>query len=169
MSRDLKKATPFMREFARQLIVVANTQPNLRVIVTDVDRDYKVQMALYAQNRQPLAEVNLLRKIVGLAPITAEKNKKKVTWTMASKHIINLDDTLPTNDLSRAIDFGILDAQGKYQGEAKADINRDNRPDYIQLGELGEQIGGARVKWGGRFKDAKGRSAPDFPHFEEAS
>lgn len=167
MSRDLNKATPFMREFAKQLIAEAKAQLKLTVIVTDVDRDYKTQMALFAQGRQILTETNLLRKVAGLALITAVENQKRVTWTMASKHIINLDDSVLTNDLSTAIDFGILDVNGKYHGDVKADINKDNRPDYIQLGELAEKIGGDKIKWGGRFRNALGHSSPDFPHFEE--
>lgn len=91
MSRDLQKATPFMREFSNLLIAHMKTEHGIRVIVTSVDRDYKVQMALYAQGRQPLSEVNRMRSFAGL-PLISEKENRPVTWTMASKHIVNFDD-----------------------------------------------------------------------------
>jgi hypothetical protein len=155
-------ATPYMKWFAETLIAEADARLGLRVIVVDVDRDYKVQVALYAQGRQGLNEVNLLRKHAGLAPITEAQNKRRVTWTLASKHIINLDDDRADNDKSRAVDFGILDGAGRYVGDVKADINLDNVADYEQLAELGEEIGGARIRAGARFKN------PDYPHFQEA-
>ena len=161
MARDTNKATPFLREFSALLIAKAKADLDLKVIVTSVDRDYKEQMALFAQGRQSLAETNLLRKVARMVPITAKENTRKVTWTMASKHITNLDDTLPENNLSRAIDFGILDSNGAYQGSIKADVNKDNISDYKQLGELGEAVGAGRIKWGGRWMN------PDMPHFEE--
>jgi peptidoglycan L-alanyl-D-glutamate endopeptidase CwlK len=161
-------ATPFMKGFALKLVAEAATRLGLDVFVVDVDRDYKVQMALYAQGRQPLDEVNLLRKVAGLGPIKEEQNERVVTWTMASKHIIRLDDTDPHNDQSRAVDFGIRDPSGKYVGDVKADVNYDNEPDYIQLALLAEEIGGGRIKAGARFKNKKGEPCPDYPHFEEA-
>ena len=159
MSRDLNKAVPRMKSFAIQLIGRAKEELGLTVIVTDVDRPYEVQMALYAQGRQSLSEVNLLRKRAGLSPIAHTENKK-VTWTMASRHIINLSNDDPTDDLSYAIDFGILDKNGKYMGDVKADVNKDNKPDYIQLGALAKKIDSGII-WGGDFKKSK-----DYPHYE---
>jgi hypothetical protein len=161
MSRNLDMATPFIKWFTETIIVDAKVRLGLDVIVTDVDRLYQVQMALYAQCRQPLEEVNLLRKIVGLAPITEKENGHRVTWTMASKHIIRLDDTRTDNDKSYAVDLGILDRSGHYVGDVKADVNGDNVADYVQLAALGKEIGGNKIKAGADFKN------PDFPHFEE--
>lgn len=158
MSRDLNKAVPRMKNFALQLIGRAKEELALNVIVTDVDRLYEVQMALYAQGRQSLAEVNALRKRAGMPPIT--DNSKKVTWTMASRHIINLTNDNPDDDLSYAIDFGILDKNGRYVGDVKADVNQDNKSDYIQLGALAKTIDPG-VLWGGDFKKSK-----DYPHYE---
>ena len=140
MSRDLNEATPRMRDFAIKLIGLAKEELNLRVIVTDVSRLFEVQVALYAQGRETLENVNKLRSRAKLAPITHLENKNKVTWTLASKHIINLSNDDPTDDKSHAIDFGILDNNGKYQGDVKADVNKDNKSDYIQLGLLAKKI-----------------------------
>lgn len=162
-SRDLNLAHPQLKDFAIKLIEKAKNELGLKVIVTSVARQYEEQVALYAQGRQKLEEVNLLRKVAKMSPITQKENKV-VTWTLASKHIIRLTDDDPTNDLSRAIDFGILDKNGKYVGDEKADTNGDNKSDYIQLGFLGNKIAkelGYPILWGGDFKTKK-----DYPHFE---
>lgn len=160
MSRDLNEATPRMKEFALKLIGLAKEELGIKVIVTDVARPYEVQVALYAQGRETLENVNKLRKRAKLAPITHKENRK-VTWTLASKHIINLSNDDPTDDLSHAIDFGILDKNGKYMGDIKADVNKDNKPDYIQLGALAKKID-KDIIWGGDWNKSK-----DYPHFEE--
>lgn len=162
-SRNLDDAIYQIKTFANELILRAVKSLGLRVIVTSVMRTYLEQAALYAQGRSPLFEVNYARKQAGLKPIEAHLNKV-VTWTLNSKHVINIDDTLPENDKSRAVDFGILDKYGKYQGSEKADTNDDNKADYIQLGELGKKIATEfdyPILWGGDFKKSK-----DYPHYE---
>jgi hypothetical protein len=129
-----------MKDFALKLIGLAKEELNIRVIVTDVSRLLEVQVALYAQGRESLESVNKLRIRAKLSPITHQENKNKVTWTLASKHIINLSNDDPTDDKSHAIDFGILDSNGKYMGDVKADVNRDNKSDYIQLGLLAKKV-----------------------------
>jgi len=159
MSRDVKRATPFMQWFIPELINQVWGVLGIKIFVIDIDRDYKVQVAYYAQGRQPVDEVNILRRHVGLPPITSVQNKKKITWTMASKHICNLDDSDPNNDLSRAVDIGVMDDNKRYRGEGDADVNKDGAHDYEQIGKIGERIGQGRIKWGGRFGDE--------PHFEQ--
>ena len=56
-------------------------------IVSEGLRTIETQTAYYAQGRKPLVEVNRLRKIAGLQPITEAQNKHTVTKTMNSKHI----------------------------------------------------------------------------------
>lgn len=162
-SRNLNDAIYQMKIFAMELIKRAGEELRLKVIVVSVMRTYLEQVALHAQGRLPLYEVNLARKKAGMLPIEAHLNNI-VTWTLNSKHIINLDDNFPENDKSKAVDFGILDKYGKYQGSDKADVNKDNEPDYIQLGELGVKLAGEfdyPIRWGGHFKKSK-----DYPHFE---
>jgi len=161
MSRDLTEATPRMRDFAIRLIGLAKEELNLRVIVTSVARLFEVQVALYAQGRNTLENVNKLRIRAKLAPITHKENKYKVTWTLASRHIINLSNDDPTDNLSHAIDFGILDKNGKYMGDVKADVNNDNKSDYIQLGLLAKKVD-SEIIWGGNWKKSK-----DYQHYEE--
>lgn len=159
MSRDLNKATPFMKWFGEALIFSCQEKLGLNVFIVDVDRDYKVQRAYFAQGRESASNVNALRSLVGLPSITDQQNTKKITWTMNSKHITNLDDTDLTNNLSRAIDIGLKDDDGRYRGEGSEDLNGDGKHDYEQIGKLGEEIGAGKIKWGGRFGDE--------PHFEQ--
>lgn len=126
------------------------------VTITSVDRDYKEQYALYCQGREPLDVVNEFRKIACLPPISQAENQKKVTWTLNSKHIINLDDERKDNDKSDAIDFVIL-KNGKAIWDVKADVNADKQPDYKQCALIGESLGFIS---GMRFKN------PDYPHLE---
>lgn len=160
MSRDLSKATLRVRNFANKLISEAKRILNIDVFVIEVDRPYIVQVAYYAQGRDTLEAVNKLRKRAGLSPINAATNKKKITWTMNSKHIINLENNSSIDNLSHAVDFGIKDKMGKYSGDSKADTNKDNKPDYKQLGIIGKVIDPGMI-WGGDWKN------PDMPHWEE--
>src|SRR3990167_450578 len=127
------------------------------VIITSVDRDYKEQQALYAQGREQIETVNLLRERAGLARIMGTENAKRVTWTLNSKHIINLDDENMSNDLSRAFDFGLLNKEGRYIGDVKADVNNNNIADYLECALIGEKLG---------LKSGRIFSNPDLPHLE---
>jgi hypothetical protein len=160
-SRNLDNAVYQIKQFSEELIKRALSELKLRVIVTSVDRTYFEQIAIVLQGRLKLYSVNIARKVAGLPPLKLESENKIVSWTLDSKHVINPFDNLPDNDKSRAVDFGILNAEGKYVGDIKADINDDNLPDYIQLGKLGKQIAYEMeysIRWGGDFKD--------YPHWE---
>lgn len=124
--------------------------------ITCTARYVKEQVAYYAQGRQPLLEVNRLRKMARLLPISAQENKRKITWTLNSKHIVDLDDGNIGNDKSRAFDI-VICKNGEPNWNTKVDVNLNNESDYIEAGEIGESVG---LKWGGRFK------SPDMPHFE---
>lgn len=161
MSRDITRATPFLQWFWPVFRQAVHDELGLNIFLIDVDRDWKVQRAYYAQGRDDLRTVNVLRQAANLPSIGPEKNRRKITWTLKSKHITNLDNASPYDDLARAIDIGLKAEDGRYVGDAQADINKDGEKDYRQIGLIGERIGGARIKWGGRY------NSPDYPHFEE--
>ena len=128
------------------------------ICITCTARDYKFQTALFAQGREKLAEVNRLRKMCGVYLITAEENKKQVTWTMSSKHIVNLEDDKLNNDKARAFDFCIKKhSDNDCDWDIKADTNGDGISDYRECALLGESLG---LISGMRFKTA------DWPHLE---
>jgi peptidoglycan L-alanyl-D-glutamate endopeptidase CwlK len=104
MSRDLNRATPRLKAFAEKLIAEVKRILGIDIFPVDVDRPFDVQVAYYAQGREPLDITNRLRKRAGLAPIGESENKKKITWTMDSRHIVNLSNDDVTDDYSHAID-----------------------------------------------------------------
>jgi hypothetical protein len=122
----------------------------ITILITQTSRLAKEQLAYWMRGRKPYAEVVNYYKSASLIPPTKEENKVKITWTLNSKHIVDLDDNNPNNDLAKAFDFVVLDKNGKAVWKDKADINADNLPDYRQVGEIAERLG---VKWGGRFGD----------------
>ncbi|HHT9145630.1 MAG TPA: M15 family metallopeptidase [Candidatus Wunengus sp. YC61] len=113
-------------------------------IITQTRRTLAEQVAYYAQGRQSLNVVNELRKEVHLAPITEQENKYKVTNTMHSKHIEG-----------KAFDIAML-KDGKVLWSNYL---------FDRAGPVGESVG---LVWGGRFKNSKGQSKPDRPHFQIA-
>jgi len=78
------------------------------------------------------------------------------TWTMQSKHITNLFDANPDNNLSRAFDFALV-KDDKIFWDVKASMDDDEIPDYIEAGLIGESLG---LRAGFRFK------SPDYAHLE---
>jgi peptidoglycan L-alanyl-D-glutamate endopeptidase CwlK len=152
-----------MKDKCQKLIALAGVR-GLKFIITCTARSYKEQIALYAQGRQPIEEVNHLRQEAGMNPISKVENNYKVTWTLSSRHIVNPDDKDSTNDKSRAFDIAVLNEKGKPTWEIKTNVNKNDIPDYEEIGRLGESIG---LRWGGRFKDKNGKPSPDYPHFEE--
>lgn len=167
MGRDLTKATPRIRKVFEYSVPRVAEELHETIRPTFVDRTIQEQSALYAQGRDKLANVNLLRKRAGMSPITAQENKKKVTWTMASRHITDLHDDDPINDLSRAIDFGIFNIDGSYvKGENKKENDRYLRVARLikklafEMKQKGEITGDIRI--GAEFK------TKDLPHIEEA-
>lgn len=166
MGRDLNKATPRIKTVILEVLKRAPVEINEFPRVTFVDRTVQEQVALYAQGRDKLANVNLLRKKANMSPITLQENKYKVTWTMASRHIVDLHDDDPINDLSRAVDLGLFDGNKYVTGKNRQEIDR-----YIKLANFVDKIAkelkstnqiSGDIILGAKFK------TPDFPHFEEA-
>ena len=125
-------------------------------MLTSTARTVREQIALYAQGREKLEATNSLRCAAGLSPISFMENGRKVTWTLASEHIIDLEDNIPENDHSRAFDIAIMRG-GHACWDLKVDVNKNDLPDYEEAGRIGESVG---LRWGGRFH------SPDPVHFE---
>jgi len=128
---------------------VKMTEAGIPFTITCTARTYSEQVALFAQGRKTLEEVNALRKQVGLWLITAEENRRKVTWTLNSKHIIH-----NPGEKARAFDIVILKG-GKAEWSLKVDVNENEIPDYEEAAEIGRSVG---LKPGADFGD--------YPHFE---
>lgn len=126
-------------EFRKKILewLVRCVKEDIPVRITETLRTKETQAAYYAQGRKPLKEVNELRKIAGLPPITEEDNKKRVTWTLESPHMYGL-----------AIDFVII----KNNAPDWNDINS-----YTKAGTIAESLG---LEWGGRWR------TPDYPHIQ---
>lgn len=150
-SRKISDLTPNMQTLYLRF-ATAMREKGLFFTVTCTARTYAEQEALFAQGRKCLADVNALRSRVGLAPITEEANRRKVTWTLRSKHIVHSE-----NEKACAFDIVLLDPHNDLKGhyDLKADVNSDQIPDYAEAGKLGECVG---LKWGGHFND--------YCHFE---
>jgi len=161
-SRRIDDLVPELQILANKFLEECK-KVELPFFITCTARSIQEQTALYAQGRQSLDEVNRLRKAANMPDITEKENKKPVTWTMASKHIVNLYDNNPNNDKARAFDIALLDKNGKATWDVKISVNKNKIPDYEEAGAIGEKLG---LKWGGRFKDKNGKPKPDYSHFE---
>lgn len=126
------------------------------VIITSVDRNWREQYALFCQGREPLDVVNRFRKIAGMPPIGQKENSRSITWTLNSKHVINLEDENLNNDKSHAVDFAIV-VNGNVDWDIKADVDFDSIPDYKECALIGEKLG---FTSGMYFKN------PDYPHLQ---
>lgn len=155
MAKDLNLLHPQLQDLVPVFIQKCK-EVGHDVIITCTGRDFKEQVALYAQGRQPLAETNRLRKLAKLTPITEEQNKKRVTWTLASRHIVNLDDTDTTNDKCTAFDFAIV-KNGKPIWDVKADVDADGVADYLECAKIAQSLG---LESGAFWKKA------DYPHVQ---
>lgn len=152
-SRSLELLTPYMKKRAIDLVALSLQRLNIHVLITNTGRLEIEQRALYAQGRDSLSVVNMVRKKAFLAPITAEENESCVTWTLDSLHIIKKN-----RPLAEAFDFAILLPSGKVTWDIKVDTNLSKGSDYEEVGALGETLG---LIWGGRWKK------PDRPHFQQ--
>lgn len=157
MSRAISELTDSCRAKLGELIVLAEKH-GVEFIVTFTSRTFSEQCVLYMQGRQPLDRVNKARADVGWASITEKANKRPVTWTLSSNHVVDEE-----NPKSRAFDVAIV-GDGKVTWDLKADFDKDGISDYLEVGHLGEAVG---LKWGGRFKNSKGKPIPDYAHFED--
>lgn len=105
-------------------------------------RSKEEQAALFAQSRSSLVEVNRLRKIAGMPPITSKENMSKVTNAQPGQSAHNYNPSF-------AFDIAFI-LDGKLHWEDK----------YFKLFAdiICQQ---PSVVWGGSWKSIK-----DLPHFE---
>jgi hypothetical protein len=158
-SRRIEDCVPELQE-KYHAFAAAMQAAGLDFVLTCTARSYKEQVALYAQGRESLSRVNMYRIVAGLPVIGKEENDHKVTWTLRSKHVVNLDDNDGQNDLARAFDIALVKHTGGKpvpHWRLKEDVNGNAVPDYDEAGRIGEAVG---LRWGGRFP------SPDRPHFE---
>lgn len=154
-SRNLNLLTPSLIELEQALRYRA-TKAGINYLITCTARQARAQLVLYAQGRNPTAVVNNMRSKLGWVPIT-DKQNVCVTWTTNSLHVIDLEDSKTTNDLSKAFDLVILDGK-KAIYDVKVDINKNRISDYLELANIGKSLG---LIPGAFFKK------PDFPHYQE--
>jgi len=132
-------------EFRKQMLAKGIT-----FAVTCTARSLTEQMALYTQGRLGLGEVNKFRSAAGLYLIGSADNVK-VTWTLASKHIVTKD-----GEKARAFDIVILKS-GKENWDLKVDVNGNAKGDYAEAALIGREVGlNPGAFW----------STPDYPHYE---
>lgn len=151
MSRSLELLHPKVQEAAMQLKELARSELGLYIIFTQTLRTNAEQVALYAQGRKTLEEVNLLRNLANMSPIKADANK------IVTKAPTNKDSY---HGYGLAFDIAITDLTGKkIVWDKTSDWNNDNQNDWEQVGELASRIEG--LEWGGNWS-----SMPDPPHYQ---
>lgn len=156
-TNNLDYLDPRMREDMPDFMTKVK-KAGLNIGISCTARLMKCQVALYAQGRQPYADILQLRKLAGMEPITLPQSKKIVTWTLVSKHLVNYDDTDPNNDYSQAFDFFLLNGK-QASWDVKANVNKNSLPDYEEVGYIATKYFG--WVWGGNWK-----KNPDAPHIE---
>jgi peptidoglycan L-alanyl-D-glutamate endopeptidase CwlK len=113
-------------------------------IVTSTRRTDDEQIALFAQGRQNLAAVNILRMAARLRPITEKENQYTVT---------NLDGILKKSMHQLGL---ALDVVPMRWGQPTWPPGSD--PAWMDIGLIGEASG---LEWGGRWV-----GFPDRPHYQ---
>jgi len=151
VNKDLIHPT-LVKVIEKSKIAFEGKFPHLQVRVLEGHRSKELQAARFAQGRATLPVVNQLRKLAGEPPLTSNKQNFRVTFLEAGK---SKHERRP----SEAFDVGIFDAQtGAYYTD-----NKDGY--YTEYAKVAGSFYPA-LKWGGNFKDRKGRPFIDAPHFE---
>jgi len=106
----------------------------LDVRLSCVARSQEEQCALYLRGRYPLDAIAVLYFTIFRQTLT-NKTNVIVTRTIYSKHVIT-----ENGQLSHALDFYICKG-GEAIWDVKADVNDDNKGDYVQVAEMFEKLG----------------------------
>ena len=146
---DIRLLEPDTRERVEKMLHFLD-QEKIPYRVIETKRSESIQRAFYAQGREPLAVVNIKRRAAGLAEINESDNKRKITWTLKSKHIDG-----------RAADIvPVIDGKIPWSITTK-----EIAAAYMRIGMAGEAAG---LSWGGRWTPLdKFGIGKDAPHFEE--
>jgi hypothetical protein len=160
MSRSLDSLAPYFAPVAKSFVATLKER-GVRCIVWDAGRTTAAQVALFAQGRETLAEVNRLRSIADMPPIDAADNTYTVTdcdgVTRKSRH-----------QSLEALDIVVLDSKGR---PAWNYINHSD--EYKQIADIAAEFGlDSGARW---MKRADGSPSPyasvglgwDPPHHEK--
>lgn len=137
--RDIDRLTPA----AKKALTAAITDLEAKAIrfwINETLRTASVQEAYYAQGRKPLNEVNTLRQIAGLWSINSDENKRTITNTLKSVHL-----------LGNAVDICPANASGAPWWNAPI-------AEWQKIADVMKAHG---FEWGGDWKDFK-----DTPHYQ---
>lgn len=129
---------------------IADQIEHIPFTINCIKRTMPEQLALHAQGRRSLQEVNQLRQSAKMPPISERENMTKVTWTMKSKHFPDAVGRC------RAFDVVVLKNGRTPDWSRKWDSDKDGVEDYEELARIAEQVG--LVSGGHAFGD--------WPHFQ---
>lgn len=152
-NRDINDADPRLQKAWEYVFAnFAKAYPRApKFILSEVYRSPDLQRAYYAQGREPIARVNSQRRLVGLAPITENENRRKVTNSKPgqSKH---------QQKPAKAIDILFVEGKTIVQDETY----------YRKMAHMIREFDPS-ITWGGDW-NRNGRSDDerflDRPHFE---
>jgi peptidoglycan L-alanyl-D-glutamate endopeptidase CwlK len=143
---DLKQPARDMATESGRLLKLAG----IPYVDTSTLRTDAEQIALHAQGREPLDEVNRLRKIAGMRGLPAKENN----WTVTNCDGVK---TKSNHQSGLAVDRVPADAKGNPIWPHPSD------PRWMQIATVMEACG---FKWGGRWTKEKDGIDPDMPHYE---
>lgn len=144
-SRSLDDLHPLLAQAYRAARDQFHQQfPNLpQPFVTCTYRSQAEQAALYAQGRQPLAEINRLRKLAGMLPTNATEGGRRVTNAQPGQSAHNFKPAL-------AFDVAFITT------DQKVDWNESLFQRFAPL-----VLSHRQTEWGGSWTGFK-----DTPHFQ---
>ncbi len=147
---DLNLLHPKAKLICEAFLLLCKEQ-GFNIKVTQTLRTEAEQVALYAHSRAPLAEVNRLRALANMSPISASEN----TWRTNAKSIDN-----SFHGYGLAFDIAVVNPNGKnIDWSDKVDWDQDGVSDWLEVGRLANQIEG--LEWGGNWT-----KSPDIPHYQ---
>ncbi|MHB8096055.1 MAG: M15 family metallopeptidase domain-containing protein [Erysipelotrichaceae bacterium] len=152
MINSLDKLNPDFKPIAEWIINTAKDKYKTNLVVNETLRTNEVQKAYYAQGREPIEDVNILREQAKLYRLTKKENKNKITnvkeISTTKGHGAGLAmDVIPDGNWNSPknkwgiIELCVIESNIKYQ---------------IELEKIKSEI-----VWGGKWKKLN-----DCPHIE---